>query len=387
MKGGMQRAESAREILLKVKQYASIAVDLSLYSMAFKDKEAAVEVLKLEDKIDEYHRRLVTLTSMAVRSPSEANIAAGIYDIAHSLDMLSDAAGDIASAVLMGYPTIHYLSAAINCCDEILAVVNVRKPSSSVSEAVDLLLVKKEGAYVLAPEDASLDAGDLVIVRGTLEEVKDLALRVGDTATAAKLEEANVAVAIANIGDDLASRLIRLRSLPRQMLDLAFHALIYDSKSLAELVADMEDAVDRLYLEVVEYSYRASNPKIAPEMVSLAVFSRSMEMVADAAARISKVVVEGYNSVFLEETIEESEEAYLALRVGPEASGKTLRELGLNELGVVVLALGREGKWVTPVKPERLLKEGDLLLVKYYRGTEAEEQLLNQMRSLGLVEE
>ncbi|MCE4613200.1 MAG: hypothetical protein F7C07_05145 [Desulfurococcales archaeon] len=383
----MQKAESAREILLKVKQYASIAVDLSLYSMAFKDREAAVEVLKLEDKIDEYHRRLVTLTSMAVRSPSEAHIAAGVYDIAHSLDMISDAAGDIASTVIMGYPTIHYLSAAINCCDEILAIINVRRQASRVSEAVDLLLVKKEGAYVLAPEDASLEVGDMVIVRGTLEEVRDLARRVGDTATAAKLEEANIAVAIANIGDDLASRLIRLRSLPRQMLDLAFHALIYDSKSLAELVSDMEDAVDRLYLETVEYSYRASNPKIAPEMVSLAVFARSMEIVADAAARISKVVVEGYNSVFLEETIEEAEEAYLALRVGPKASNIPLKKLGLNELGVVALALGREGRWITPVKPGSVLREGDLLLVKYYRGSEAEEAILARLRGMGLVEE
>jgi uncharacterized protein with PhoU and TrkA domain len=343
--------------------------------------------LKLESKIDEYHRRLVALTSMAVRSPSEAHIAMGVYDVAHSLDMISDAAGDLASTVIMGYPTITYLSAAINCCDEILAVVNARRSSSIAGEAVDLLLVKKGEMYVLAPDDTSLEAGDLAVVRGTMEEVKELALRVGDLSTARKLEEANVAVAIASIGDDLASRLIRLRSLPRQMLDLAFHALIYDSKSLAELVADMEDAVDRLYLETLEYSYRASNPKIAPEMVSLAVFARSMEIVADAAARVSDVVMKGYNSVFLEETMEEAEEAYLALRVGPRASNATVKSLGLKELGVVVLALGREGRWVTPVKPENVLREGDLLLVKYYRGEGVEEKLMPTLKDLGLEEE
>ncbi|MEB3860405.1 MAG: hypothetical protein LRS43_04265 [Desulfurococcales archaeon] len=383
----MQKTESARGLLLRVKQYASIAVDLALYSVAFRDPEAALEVLKIESKIDEYHRRLVALTSMAVRSPSEANIAAGVYDIAHSLDMISDAAGDLASTVIMGYPTITYLSAAINCCDEILATVNVARSSSIEGEAVDILLVKRGEAYILAPDDAMLEEGDLAIVRGTLEEVKDLAARVGDHSTAKKLDEANIAVAIAGIGDDLASRLIRLRSLPRQMLDLAFHALIYDSRSLAELVAGMEDAVDKLYLETVEYSYRASNPKIAPEMVSLAVFTRSMEMIADAAARISDVVVRGYNSVFLEETIEESEEAYLALRVGPKASNRTIKSLGLKELGLVVLALGRSDKWVAPVKPDSVLREGDLVLVKYYRGGGVEEKLTPKLKSLGLEEE
>jgi len=377
---------SVRDLLRLAKHYSSIAVDLALYSLASGSRVAALEALKIEDQLDRIVKELVAVVSLAVRSPDDAGLAIVVDEIARGFDKVTDAAGDMAGLVIRGYPIHPYVRAAVNCCGD--AVMAARK-IERLPGLVDILLVKRGDTYILAPEDRSIEAGDLVVLRGTPEEVAEAAATIsgehGDP-----LEEARVALDAARAGDELAEKLIRLRWLAREMLDLALHALIYADSSVAGFVEELEDSADQLYHEVLELSYAASVPGSAKEMAGLAVFAGALEYLADASVMLARTAAYKLDEDYLEvigEALEEAEEGYAKLRVTPKAAGARLADLGLAELGVSVLALGREGRWIAPVKPDYTLKEGDILLVKYYRpeGATSDETILAALEEKGLV--
>jgi len=380
---------SVRDLLGLAKHYSSIAVDLALYSLASGSKIAALEALKIEDQLDRIVKDLVAAVSLAVRSPDDAGLAIVVDEIARGFDKVTDAAGDMAGLVIRGYPIHPYVRAAVNCCGDAVMLARAARKIDRLPGLVDILLVKRGDAYILAPEDRSIEEGDLVVIRGTPEEVAEAAATIsgehGDP-----LEEARVALDAARAGDELAEKLIRLRWLARGMLDLALHALIYADSSVAGFVEELEDSADQLYHEVLELSYAASVPGSAKEMAGLAVFAGALEYLADASVMLARTAAYKLDDDYLEvigEALEEAEEGYVKLRVTSKASGFRLADLGLAELGVSVLALGRGGRWIAPVRPDYTLKEGDILLVKYYRpeGSASDETILVALEDKGLV--
>jgi len=386
----LRRATTVRDLLKQAKHYSSIALDLALYSLASGSRVAALEALRIEEQVDNIVRELVAKTSLAVRSPDHTGLAVAVNETARAFDRLTDAAGDLAGLVIRGYPIHEYIKAVVNCCGEAVSLVRAARSLDRFPEIVDLLLVRRGASYILAPEDTRIMEGDLLVVRGTPEEIGELARRLG---AGDPLKGGNLAVAVALAGDELAEKLLTLKSMARVMVDLAFHALIYEDKSLASLILQLEDSADNLYHEVLRLSYSAAAPPVAEEMVSVAVFAQAMEMVSDASTLMARLVVEGGYSEYLEflgETIEEAEESFARLVVTERLDGVPLASLALAERGVTVLALRRGGRWIVPVPPDTVLRKDDILLVKYYRpeGEKSDEEVLGWLESLGFrVEE
>ncbi|MEB3760358.1 MAG: hypothetical protein GSR81_05870 [Desulfurococcales archaeon] len=377
------RQYTVKNLLQLIKHYASVAVDLSLYTLASGDKTVAVETLKIERKVDEYVKELIAKISLAVRSPEQTHLAVSVAEVGRALDKITDAAGDLAGLVLRGYPIHEYISSVVNCCDEIILLLHVNKPVKEFSPIVDLLIVKRGESYLVAPELTSVEEGDILVARGPHEEIADLAKEVGDTHSLKTLGLGSLSAALA--GDDLALRILRIKNLARQMLDLAFHSLIYGDPRIAGLIREMEDSVDTLFHEILEYSYVASNPGYAKEFVSIAIFASAMETIADAAVQMSEIVRrEGYLP-FIGKALEEAEEAYLKIRATDKVSGKRLLDLSLPDRGVIVIALEKKGSWIIPVSPDYTIEEGDVLLVKYFKpeGEESEEKIEKILEDLG----
>ncbi len=374
---------TVKSLLQLIKQYASIAVDLALYTIASGDKMSALETLKIERKVDEYVQEIIAKVSLAVRGPEQAHIAVSVAEVGRALDKITDAAGDLAGLILRGYPVHEYIRSVVNCCDEIILMLHVKRPIKEFSPIVDLLIVKRGETYLVGPEFTSLEAGDILIARGPHEEVADLAREVGDIQALRNIGLGDLSTALA--GDDLAVRILRIKNLARQMLDLAFHALIYGDPRLSNLIRDMEDSVDTLFHEILEYSYAASNPNYAKEFVSIAIFASAMETLADAAVQMGEIVRrEGYLS-FIGEALEEAEEAYLKIRATEKLSGKRLLDLELPDKGIMVIALEKKGSWIIPVSHDHILEEDDVLLVKYFKpeGEESEEKIESLLEKIG----
>ena len=386
----MEEPSNIRGLLRLAKYYSSIAVDLALYSLASGSKVAALEALRIEEELDRITKRIVAVASLAVRSPDDAPLAIAVDEIARGFDRTTDAAGDLAGIVIRDYPVHPYLRAAVNCCGDVVMLVKAQKSIPALPGMVDILLVKRGDVYIVAPEDRTVEKGDLVVLRGTPEEVAEAAERMGEARD--PLGAARQALMAARGGDEFAEKLIRLRWLARTMLDLALHSIVYGDGSVARFVLDLEDSADQLYYEVLEYSYSASSPDSAKAMVAISIFASAMESLADASTMMARVVAEGEAGEYLEllgEAIEAAEEGYARVIVGPRLDGARLGDLGLAEMGVSALALGREGRWIIPLRPDFTLRRGDVLLIKYYKpkGEESDEEIYKRLEELGFIVE
>ncbi len=380
----MGRSRTVKDLLKHIKHYASVAVDLAFYSLVSEDAESAVEILKIENEIDRTFEELMAKVAVAVRSPDDADIAVAVANLGRSLDKVSDAAGDLAGLVLRKYPIHPYVKAAVNCCSEIVALLRARKGVRDIPGIVDLLVVRRGESYMLAPSLNTVEKGDVLVVRGMMEEIKELANLLGDSEGATRLVDREGLI-VMEAGDELAESVVRIKMLARSAIDLAFHSLVYGDPSLTDIIRNIEDDVDTLYHKILESSYAASSPQSARELVSISIFASAMEQLADASIQMARIVEEeGYLS-FVGEAIEESEEAYLRVQVTDKAAGRKISDYDFADMGINIIALGRRGSWIIPVRQDYTLKEGDILLLKYFKpkGEESEERVESLLEQLG----
>jgi uncharacterized protein with PhoU and TrkA domain len=371
--------EPVFDILLQVSHYASIAVDLALYALAFQDVRAAREVLRIENIIDDDMSRIVAGTAVAIRSPNQADIAVGIVSLASALDKVSDAAGDLAGLVLRGIPIHKFVRASSVCCGEAVALVKVHRKPEHQPSLIDILLARRDGEYILSPSWSDVEEGDTIVVRGPIEELDELARSVGYSIYS-QLSSGTPALVAAIAGDDLSSAMLHLKSLARLMLDLAFHSLLYGDLWAAREVLRLEEDADSLYYRAIAYAFAAGDPSAAEEMVSIATFLSSMELIADAASSIANLVVEGRVTEFLVETIEEAEEAYLKLEATSTLEGRKISDLDLESMGVMPVAVRSRDTAILPVPRDYTIRAGDILIIKYYKG---EDDVSSRLEGLG----
>lgn len=374
--------ESIRDILVKLRYYASITVDLSLYSLAFNDRDAALEVLKIEREVDELYRRLVAKTIVALRSLSQAPLAVGLMALSSALDTITDASADLATLVLKGYPVHPYIE-AIACQGEAVAFIRSARGTTRLPARVDVLAIKKSGKLIVAPTSEVIEEGDLVVARGPFDEVRQLAESLGapDILSKCGLELQVQAMG----GDPLATTLLMLKNTSRVMIDLAFYSLLNNDVEIAETVAEMEEYSDRLYHDVLEYIVASSYPGRSKEVISLLILVKSLEEFSDAALRVANVVRYGQNAPVIVSAIGEAEEAYVRVRFIKD-SPVELEALDLEDRGFIPLALykPRLRDWITPLPRKVTLEPGDELILKYYVIRGVEGRMLEEIRSLYL---
>ncbi len=156
------------------------------------------------------------------------------------------------------------------------------------------------------------------------------------------------------------------------MIDLAYSALLFNNKALAEEVMRLEEEVDELHtefeLEVLKLREREGEEK---GILGLIRFGLSAEAISDAAASIADVVLRGLKPhPILQKVFHEVEESIAMVRVEEksELDGKSLEELALDEMGIRVLAVKRvDGEWIRNPPASYLVRAGDVLMVSGYR--------------------
>ena len=175
--------------------------------------------------------------------------------------------------------------------------------------------------------------------------------------------------------------LVELKDTSEMMMDLAYSALLLDSKYLAEEVLMLEDRVDNLHTEfellVLSGSADLENTRGLLGLIRMGVVT---ERIADAASEIAEVVLRSEEThPILRMVIQDAEETVERVTV-PEDSplaGMTLKEARIpEETGMWVLVVRRGNKWIKP-KPTLILQAGDTLIAAgYSEGEEDFKQLV-----------
>jgi uncharacterized protein with PhoU and TrkA domain len=163
--------------------------------------------------------------------------------------------------------------------------------------------------------------------------------------------------------------LIEMKDLSELMIDLAYSAALFDSPALAEEVMEMESHIDTLtYLLNMNVMVAARDAGDAESLVGVTKVARAADKISDAAADIATIVLQGIGiHPIIREAFEKVEERLTRVKVKPRSilAGKQLKELELAaKMGIDIIAIRRNKKWIIDPEESEAIKEGDVLIVR-----------------------
>ena len=370
-----------KTLLKNMKNFSSLMLDLAYYSVLYMDRRLAKEVMRLEEFVDTMRSLLIMQAALAVRDAEDAETMVSVFRLATSTDKISDAAADIASIALLGMKVHPSLSIAIVTSDEVVSRIKVRDDSwihgrrleevfGQEEVFVDVLALRRgESWYLNPPMDIQVKNGDVLIVRGDRDAVEKLRKAAKD-----EVPREEVIPPVSSY-IEVAREIADLKNVADLMVDLAYHATMFEDEDVAREVLELEDYVDsKCTLLEREVISKLSAVERVEEVVTTIRVIMSLESIADAAAELASIIVSGLKPhPILKSVVEESEERILLLQVPERLSGVTIDDLGLYERGASVIAVKRGGEWIFDPEDTQEIKAGDILIVRVF--SEAVEAL------------
>jgi len=383
------KPKPVREILLEMKNFSELMIDLAYSAALFNDMELAEEVLELEKKVDTLAYLLDMTIMIAARDAEDAEALAGVAKVAGATDKISDAAADIAMIVKQNigiHPIVteifekveeHIARAKV---DEksVIAGKKIGKLNLTAKIGVDTIAIRRGEDWIIKPsDDEKILAGDILIARGIppgISKFKDIAegkVRRIVGLREVKHQDSNEAF------KEVVEKFVELKNTSELMIDLAYSSLLLNSIELAKEVHKLEEYIDKLHTEyeltVLSSKFKEEETKGILGLIRLGVVT---EEIADAAAEIAEVVLRGIEPhPVMKLVIEEADETVTYVDV-PEGSilvDKALREARIpEETGMRVIAVKRGDKYLKP-RPDLTIKAGDTLIAFGY--LEGEENL------------
>jgi uncharacterized protein with PhoU and TrkA domain len=154
------------------------------------------------------------------------------------------------------------------------------------------------------------------------------------------------------------------------MVDLAYSSLLYDNKTIAKEVYDLENLIDMLYQNLQKDSLKnVQKGKLTiDDALTLMGLARAGEQMADAAQEIADVELRDVElHPILKMSIRESDVVFARVQVEPQSifCGKTLGELKLgSETGMLVIAMRHKDRWLYGPNKNTRVDPGDILFAK-----------------------
>ncbi len=379
-----------RRLLREMKDYASMMLDLAYYSAIYGDKMMAYEVLKIENEVHDLWSLVMMQTMLAARSPEDAERMLSIIRVATSLEVVSNAAADIAYVATIFTRTPAVLAGALLESEELVSRVEVGEKGDglklkdlvSFPRHADVLVVVRGHRWIMDPSlDLVLRKGDRLILRGTEEALRSIAEMVGyklEVPVPGKRED------LGEEGRRLTESLKWLKNIADVALDLAFYSVIYQDRSPAMEVLEIEEEVDSRVLALLP-GIMDTKRLSGEEKACLSRILNSLEEITDAAANMASIIVA---NLPVHEVIELAEEESSEIIIKAVAKGLTtpvkLEDLGLDDIGAHVVAIKKaSGAWHPLPSPSIKVEDGDILILKLY--TEEDEKLLQDLARKRLV--
>jgi len=154
------------------------------------------------------------------------------------------------------------------------------------------------------------------------------------------------------------------------MVDLAYSSVLYDNKTIAEEVYDLENLVDNLYRTLQKKSLedvKKGKHSIDDALILLRI-AHAGEQIADAAQEIADVELRDVEShPILKMSIRESDVVFTRVEVKSQSilCGKTLGQLKLaSETGMMVIAMRHKDKWLYGPNKNTKVDPHDILFAK-----------------------
>lgn len=161
--------------------------------------------------------------------------------------------------------------------------------------------------------------------------------------------------------------LVEMKDTSELMVDLAYSALLTNSKEIAEEVQELEESMDNYRYEIeAMLLLSARTPEDAADLSGILHVVVAAENISDAAAEIADVVLRGVGDhPIYQKMLAKTEEQVVKTKIVAESelAGKSLGELRVSSrTGCYVRAIRRGSAWIyNPSKDTRIF-EGDVLI-------------------------
>jgi uncharacterized protein with PhoU and TrkA domain len=163
--------------------------------------------------------------------------------------------------------------------------------------------------------------------------------------------------------------LAEMKDTAELLIDLSYSAVLLGSDAVAEEVLELEERMDVLQLQArMSLLMAARNPEDAEALAPVLGVVGAAEKISDAAGDIAKVVLEDIGlPEAMRAALPEAVETIVRTSVDGESAlaGRALGESNLEtETGVRVIAIRRDGDWLTNPDHETVLWVGDVVLLR-----------------------
>jgi uncharacterized protein with PhoU and TrkA domain len=163
--------------------------------------------------------------------------------------------------------------------------------------------------------------------------------------------------------------LVEMKDLSELMIDLAYSAVMFNDKDLAEEVIDMEERVDYLsYLLLMNASLAVRDKKDAEQIVSIMKTASAANKISDAAADIAGLVMHDIGIPgILWLAVSQAEEIVGRATILKKSMlvGQNLADINLEEeIGADIIAIQRKRKWTINPPESFEIKKGDRVIAR-----------------------
>ncbi|MHA1826389.1 MAG: TrkA C-terminal domain-containing protein [Candidatus Heimdallarchaeota archaeon] len=372
---------SAKDALKQIKDLCSIMVDLAYSSIIFEDKDLAEEVKELRDLVVHLDYLLIMSLEVAVRDGRDAQATLPLVVLGQASKDIANSATDIANVLIKGFvihPTIKELSQKVArdlmrgeiSEESILKGYTVAEVVEKMNYSIVIFAIRRSGKWLIIPEkDMALQAGDIILASGSSSGISLLKLLVGGSVEEiSPPEEEDEDIDHQIITENIVDYLIALKDTSEVMVDLAYGAVLYNNKELAQLVSNMEKRVDtiRNKAEIAILKLAKSSSEDITSLQGLLRTIEATENISDSANQIAKIVLTEIPShPIIELVIGESAESIFE-KVVEESSplvGKTVPAGNyLDEFGIRVLAIKRKGGHYFKPRRRTKIRAGDTII-------------------------
>jgi uncharacterized protein with PhoU and TrkA domain len=376
-----------KDILKEMKQKIDLMIDLAYSAIKFSSKEIAEETSKIEKRI---HELVFLLNLQIIQTQAggvkEAKALEPILVMGFSIDKISDALADIARVVYINSDISDFTQLFWNEVPEPIVKTTVndncefigmnRKDVHFRSKyGVDLIAIKRMDDWLFG-KDSEIQVGDILIIKGEIEPIKELKKLTFDTDEFSfQIDEMEKQSEFDLTDPEVRDKLQELKKdyilitdISETMIELALASLFFKSYEVAEDVLEMEALMDGMNInfekDLLNLTQLIDSPKILTGIMRI-IFS--CELIADAAAHLAENILKGFEPhIILQKAIEETPEIVVRETISTESyfKEKTYKQLQSQQYkrGFHIIALKRENKWIYSFKSDFLFEVGDLLI-------------------------
>ena len=163
--------------------------------------------------------------------------------------------------------------------------------------------------------------------------------------------------------------LTEMKDVSELITDLAYSAIIFDSKEIAEEVKELESRMDKLLYQIRLTAMLATRTiEDAKQFSGLLQVASAAENISNAAGDIIKLLdTKIENRPFLPSLLQKADEKIRIIPVPEKSpmSDKTILELNVEaETGVRIIAIKKGEKWTYDPSDSTILSGGDTLIVR-----------------------